>query len=227
MDTKPRHGVWLKILTASLFTISSSVTFADDPGRGITAEFEKHFLRQIIDHHYSALRITELAAGTDLHRDDQISPMEGTSPTPRTNPVQGKAASDEIKSMARMNNRMQREEILTALRFLRDWYGINYSPRLTSDGEAQIAILEQAPAGRAFDHLYLEVLSRHHYMALGPSTDCQVAADQLHDALIRYCSAIVHAQIKDIQDMREMLSRDFGYDDYQPLTGDRGRHSPN
>lgn len=227
MNTKSRQGLWFRLLTTFLIAAVSGASFADDPGRGLTAEFEKRYLRQIIDHHYSALRITELAAGTDQQRDDDISPMEGTSPTPRTHPVQGKAGSDEIKSMARMNNRMQREEILTAQAFLRDWYGISYSPRLSPEGQAGIAVLEKAPTGRGFDHLFLEVLSRHHYMALGPSTDCQVAADQLHAALIRYCSAVVHAQIKDIQDMREMLSKEFGYHDYQPLSGDRGRHSGN
>lgn len=227
MNTKTRYGLWFRLLTTSLIAAASGTSFADGPGRGLTAEFEKRYLRNIIDHHYSALRITELAAGTDHQRDDDISPIEGTSPTPRTNPVQGKAGSDEIKSMARMNNRMQREEILTAQRFLRDWYGISYSPRLSPEGQAQITVLEKAPTGHGFDHLFLEVLSRHHYMALGPSADCQVAADQLHHALIRYCSAVVHSQIKDIQEMREMLSKEFGYHDYQPQSGERGRHSGN
>ncbi len=227
MTPSKRHGVWFKLLTTALLVGFGGTALADQPGRGLTAEFEKRYLRQIIDHHYSALRITELAAGTDQTRDDDISPMEGTSPTPKTAPVQAKAASDEIKSMARRNNRMQREEILTAQRFLRDWYGINYWPRPTPEGQAQIAILEKASAGRAFDHLFLEVLSRHHYMALGPSTDCQVAVDLEHHELKRYCSGIVHSQINDIQDMREMLSKVFGYHDYQPLSGDRGRHSGN
>jgi uncharacterized protein (DUF305 family) len=227
MTRSNRHGLWFKLLTTALAAGACAPTFADEPGRGLTTEFEKHYLRMIIDHHYSALRITELAAGTDQQRDDDISPMEGTSPTPRTAPVQAKAASDEIKSMARRNNRMQREEILTAQRFLRDWYGVNYWPRLTPEGQAQIAVLEKAATGRAFDHLFLEVLSRHHYMALGPSTDCQVAVELKHHELVRYCAGIVHSQINDIQDMREMLSKEFGYHDYQPLSGDRGRHSAN
>ena len=227
MTRSNRQGLWLKLLTTALVAGACNQTLADEPGRGLTAEFEKRYLRQIIDHHYSALRMTELAAGTDQQRDGEILPTEGTSPTPRTTPVQAKAASDEIKSMARRNNRMQREEILTAQKFLRDWYGINYSPRLSPEGQAQIAVLEKAPSGRGFDHLFLEVLSRHHYMALGPSTDCQVAAELEHHELTRYCSGIVHGQINDIQDMREMLSKDFGINDYQPLSGERGRHSGN
>ena len=92
-------------------------------------------------------------------------------------------------------------------------------------GQAQIALLEQAPAGTEFDHLFMEVLSRHHFMAIAPSASCQVAIDPEHHALQRYCSNIVHAQIGDIQDMREMLCREFSICDYQPLVGLKGRHS--
>ena len=37
---------------------------ADGPGRGFTAQFEIDFLKFTIDHHFGALRMTELAAGT-------------------------------------------------------------------------------------------------------------------------------------------------------------------
>lgn len=198
---------------------------AAEPGRGLTAEFEISYLKSIADHHLSALRMTELAAGTDAARDPAISPTEGTSPSPKTEPVQAKAASDELKSLARRNNRMQREEILTALRFLREWYGIEYRPRIDRRGRAQIELLEHAPPGEDFDHLFLEVLSRHHFLALGPSVRCQVARELEHHALQRYCAGVVHAQINDISDMREMLCRDFSICDYQPLVGLKGRHS--
>lgn len=198
---------------------------SDEPGDGLTRNFEIGYLKFIINHHFAALRMTELAAGTDLQRDAAISPAEGTSPTPSTQPVQGKASMDELKSMARRNNRMQREEILTAQRFLKDWYGISYQPQLTSMSRAQIALLERAPAGSQFDHLFMEVLSRHHFMALAPSTTCQVASDVQHDELHRYCSGIVHAQINDIEDMREMLCKNFSIRDYQPIVGLKGRHS--
>lgn len=198
---------------------------AEEPGRGLTARFEIAYLKLISDHHLSALRMTELAAGTDTTRDPAISPMEGTSPTPDKAPVQAKALSEELKSLARRNNRMQREEILTALGFLRNWYGIEYRPRIDRRGRAQIALLEQAPAGAEFDHLFMEVLSRHHFLALEPSTRCQVAREINHAMLQRYCSGIVHGQINDISEMREMLCRDFSICDYQPVVGLKGRHS--
>ena len=213
-------------LTWSIASVFFSVfARADEPGRGLTAQFEIRYLQMIADHHLSALRMTELAAGTDATRDPAISPDEGTSPTPNGEPLQAKARSAELKSLARRNNRMQREEILSALGFLRDWYGIEYQPRIDRRGQAQIELLEQAPAGAEFDHLFMEVLSRHHYLALVPSTQCQVSSELKHHMLQRYCAAIVHSQINDISDMREMLCRDFSVCDYQPLVGLKGRHS--
>lgn len=211
--------------TAFLSAFVALSVQAEDPGVGLTASFEVSYLKSIADHHLSALRMTELAAGTDTTRDPAISPTEGTSPTPERQPVQAKAVSEELKSLARRNNRMQREEILTALKFLRDWYGIEYSPRIDKRGQAQIALLEQAPAGAEFDHLFMEVLSRHHFLALEPSVRCQVARELEHHMLGRYCGSIVHSQINDISDMREMLCRDFSICDYQPLVGLKGRHS--
>lgn len=211
---------------ALAFLLSTAHTaLAEEPGRGLTAAFEQSYLKFIIDHHYSALRMTELAAGTDLQREAAISPTEGTSPTPHTAATQGKALSPEIKSLARRNNRMQREEILTAQRFLHDWYGIDYQPHVRAMNQAQITLLERAQAGASFDHLFMEVFSRHHFTALSPSSQCQVASEITHVELHRYCSGIVHGQINDIQDMREMLCKQFAICDYQPLKGLKGRHS--
>ncbi|MBL8265700.1 DUF305 domain-containing protein [Steroidobacter sp.] len=223
MSLLPRECLLSATVIVGIFVAPSLQ--AEEPGRGFTAQFEVSYLKSIADHHLSALRMTELAAGTDTTRDPAISPAEGTSPTPDRQPVEAKAVSEELKSLARRNNRMQREEILTALKFLRDWYGMEYSPKIDKRGQAQIALLEHAPAGADFDRLFMEVLSRHHYLALRPSTQCQVSAELEHHMLQRYCSGIVHGQINDISDMREMLCRDFSICDYQPHVGLKGRHS--
>lgn len=199
---------------------------ADSPGRGITAQFEKDYLTNIINHHYSALRVTELAAGTDAQRDASIkNPQEGTSPTPDTSATPAKARADEIKSMARMANRMQREEILTAQRFLKEWYGVEHAPQLMPEGQQQIQLLEQTAAGEQFDRAFLEVFSNHHYSALAPSLDCQVKADIQHEPLKDYCNAIVHAQTMEINAMREQLCKRFAICDFQPTAGLRGQSS--
>jgi uncharacterized protein (DUF305 family) len=122
--------------SAGLMAILSTVALlmlplplaADGPGRGLTAQFEIDFLKFTIDHHFGALRVTELAAGTDTKRNAEISSKEGTSPSPEFPQTPAKALLDELKSLARRNNRMQREEMLTAQMFLREWYGITYEP---------------------------------------------------------------------------------------------------
>ena len=106
--------------------------------------------------------------------------------------------------MARQANRTQREEILTAQRWLRDWYGMTYTPHLTADGKAGIAILE-GRRGEAFDHKFLEVFSRHHYPIIRESIACVVGSDLEHDELKRYCRNIIETQMNAIDDMRHML----------------------
>lgn len=218
---------WVKRpLVSFALVCAGAMAHADAPGSGLTAAFERAYLTSIIDHHFSALRMTELAAGTDLTRDPQLSnAMEGTAGTPGSQPTPAKAQMMEIKSMARMENRAQREEIETAQHFLKDWYGVNHEPVLTPQGRKQIRLLESAAPGAEFDHLWMETLSRHHYLAVTMSTECMVASDLKHAALQRYCSGIQHAQINAINDMREMLCKTKNICDYQPLRGLKGRHS--
>jgi uncharacterized protein (DUF305 family) len=195
---------------------------ADGPGRGSTATFEKNYLVFIIDHHYSALRMTELAAGTDTQRNAPVSnPGEGTSPTPGYGATVAKASDDQIRSMSRQANRTQREEIMKAQRFLQDWYGMQHQPQLTADGQRMIANLESTPAGAQFNQVVLRTFSNHHLSALAPSLHCQVKSDIAHAPLHRYCENIVVAQKNGINDMREMLCKKYGDCGFVPATGDR------
>lgn len=211
------HSAFIACLTAALFLGLAGSANSKEPGRGKTGPFEVKYLKFIIDHHYSALRMTELAAGTDPTRDDAITPTEGTSPTPQTEPTPAKADLDSIKSMARTANRMQREEILTAQRFLRDWYGIDRQPRLRDKGRELISELQEAEAGREFDKAFLRLFSRHHYLALNPTIRCLTGADVAHVDLERYCRGIVNAQVSEIDEMRHMLCEKFSDCDYQPF----------
>ena len=58
------------LLTASVLLAAPAQ--AALPGTGRTAAFEKKYLTFIIDHHFSALRMTELAAGTDTVREPHL-----------------------------------------------------------------------------------------------------------------------------------------------------------
>lgn len=197
-------------VAAAIGMSALSPVLAEEPGRGHTARFEKEYLVYVIDHHYSALRVTELAAGTDPTRDAAIqNPAEGTSPTPEFGPSPAKAVDERIRSLARQANRTQREEINTAQRFLRDWYGIQHNPALSHEARMMIQGLERTPAGAQFDRAFLRMFVSHHATILAPSVECQVRSDLAHGALHRYCENIVVTQKNQINDMRDMLCKRF------------------
>lgn len=227
MKNKPIYKTTPVALCAAitLSIIGIARAHADQPGKGLAGQFEVTYLKEAIDHHFSALRITELAAGTDVTRNAQIANNEGTAPTPGFGATNAKSNADDIKSMARQANRVQREEILRAQDFLRDWYGINYQPRLNEVNRARIQILEEAAPGNPFNHLFLEVFSRHHFVIAVRSLEAITSSDLKHEALRNYARAIVEAQQIEINDMRDMLCRMFNVCDYQPYVGIKGKHS--
>lgn len=145
--------------------------------------------------------------------------------TPDAAATPPKAKLDEVKSLARRNNRMQREEILMTRMLLRDWYGIDHEPQLSPMSQAAIELLERAHPGAEFDHLFLEVFARHHFVISARATECLASLDLSHDALRRMCRSILEAQLVDIEEMRDLLCREYRICDLLPLTGIKGRHS--
>jgi uncharacterized protein (DUF305 family) len=138
------------VIAVTVCSSAAVPAMAEAPGRGATGQFEKEYLMFIINQHYSALPMTELAAGTDRTRDAALAdPMEGTSPSPEFGTTPAKSTDEEIKSMARHENRAQREEIATAHHFLRDWYGVRHDPVLNTEGRKMIEMLERMPASPA------------------------------------------------------------------------------
>lgn len=55
---------------------------SDEPGRVLTSQYERDFLRMIINH-TTRRYTTELAAGSDVRRDPQTTPHD-----PRSSPLQ-------------------------------------------------------------------------------------------------------------------------------------------
>jgi uncharacterized protein (DUF305 family) len=210
------------VLAGLAMVTATGTALADGPGRGATATFEKNYLVFIIDHHYSALRMSELAAGTDTQRNAPVNnPGEGTAPTPGYAATVAKASDEKIRSMARQANRGQREEIMKAQRMLRDWYGMQHEPQMSAEGQKMISMLDSTPAGAQFNQTFLRMFSNHHLSALAPSLSCQVKSDIAHGELHRYCDDIVVAQKNGIEDMREMLCKQYADCAFVPATGDK------
>ena len=190
---------------------------ADEPGRGLSGQFEVELMKLVIDHHFAAMRMTELAAGTDRQRDAAVAPAEGTSPTPGYGAAKAAASLDHVRSLARRNNRMQREEIASLQTYLREWYGVAHEPQVRPDGAELIRTLAQAGRGEAFDHAFLETFSRHHYTLLQPLNGCLTGSDPAHHDLRRLCSQMWHGQTADVDEMRQELERHFQIADYRPF----------
>jgi hypothetical protein len=80
-------------LLISLSLVAVLPATADSPGRGLTRELEISYLRFLIDHHLSELRMTELAAGTLLTAPiPEIVPDAQTFPSPSYPPTGAKAS---------------------------------------------------------------------------------------------------------------------------------------
>jgi len=224
MNIRSNTIVVSSILTVVALVSAMPTLLSGAPGVGLTSQFEVNFLEFTIDHHFSALRMTELAAGTDTTRNADVSPREGTSPTPGYSATTAKTDIDDLKSQARRENRTQREEILMAQKLLKQWYGITYEPHVRLENEAQLDILENSAPGAVFNQNFMTVLSRHHYTIIQQASACLVSADisHLHASLEGYCRNIVNSQISDIDTMRHLLCHRFHICDYQPLTDPQG-----
>lgn len=165
---------------------------------------EVQYLEFTIDHHYSALRITELAAGTAA-----VGSSSNVAGSPDIFPAtSAKGTNPVVLETATMANAGQRMEIAEAQGFLRDYYGVDYAPRLRPFGEPLIAALDRAAAGDSFDVAYLEVFSGHHESLLPPSQACTAAAP--HEDVRAYCAGIVEMQGREIAEMRTELRETYG-----------------
>jgi uncharacterized protein (DUF305 family) len=202
-------------LVACLASSGAINANAEEPGTGKTAQFEVHYLTMMIDHHYSALRMTELAAGTEMDITARISPHDRVHPSPGFNATEPHAVLLDIKSMSRSANRMQREEILTAQKMLKDWYGMEHEPRLSMQAHKDIAKLD-ALQGADFDKAFLVTFARHHYQAAESSLQCLVSRDLEHHDLHRYCENILNAQVNEIDHMRDLACKHYQLCDTQP-----------
>lgn len=202
-------------LVACLTSMGAINAVAEEPGTGKTAHFEVHYLKMMIDHHYSALRMTELAAGTEMEITAPISLHDRVHPSPEFNATEPHAVLPDIKSMSRSANRMQREEILTAQKMLKEWYGVEHEPRLSMQAHKDIAKLDSLQ-GADFDKAFLVTFSRHHYQAAESSLQCLVSRDLDHHDLHRYCENILNAQVNEIDHMRNLACKHYQLCDTQP-----------
>lgn len=180
--------------TAHAVPMTQSPTFRD----------EVQYLKFTIDHHYSALRITELAAGTAT-----VGSSSNYAGSPEIFPATSAKATNPVAlQVATMANMGQRMEIIEAQGFLQTFYGISYTPSLQPYLAPVVEYVDQAAAGDPFNIAFLETFSGHHATLVPPSQDCTTLAP---NAEVRtYCASIVASQTRQISLMRTELASAYG-----------------
>ena len=206
---------------ACLVALSSAPAKANAIIPGETGEFEREYLTFILDHHWSGLRPTELAAGsvpdaTAANVPPSVNPYPGSPlsfpPTP------GLGTNEVVLDVATMSNMAQRMEIEEGQGFLQDWYGFTTTLELLPSGAELISTLEAAEPGDPFNIAFLINFSLHHIPAIARSLECVERAG--HAELIEYCAHIVAAQTADVQRMRAELLNEYGIRFDTPIPGE-------
>ena len=166
---------------------------------------EVQYLEFTINHHFSALRITELAAGTAA-----VGSSSNVAGAPDVFPATPAKATDPVAlRIATMANAAQRREILEGQDFLRTYYGIgDYTPTLQPSLAPVVAYVDAAAAGDPFNVAFLEAFSGHHATLVPASQECATAAP--HADVRAYCAGIVESQAMQIDRMRTELAEVYG-----------------
>lgn len=201
--------------------LSSTPARADAMIPGETGAFEVDYLNFILDHHWSGLRPTELAAGslpdaTEANVPPSVNPYPG-SPLSFP-PTEGKGTNEVVLDVADKSNAAQRMEIEEGQGFLQDWYGQTATLELQPTAAEMIETLEAAAPGDPFDIAFLINFSLHHISAIARSLECVDRAG--HQELIDYCQNIVTAQTMDVQRMRAELLNEYGIRFDTPIPGE-------
>jgi hypothetical protein len=207
---------------ACLVALSSAPAKADAMIPGETGAFEVDYLTFILDHHWSGLRATELAAGSlpdatpGANVPRSINPYPGSpAEFPAT---EGKGTNEVVLDVSVRSNMAQRMEIETGQGFLQEWYGFTTTLELPPSGATLISLLDAAEPGDPFNVAFLTNFSMHHIMAIARSLECVERAG--HQELRDYCSMIVNAQTRDVREMRAELASEYGIDFDTPIPGE-------
>lgn len=210
------------IATTLSLSIAAASAHADAIIPGPTGEFEESYLQFILDHHYSGLRPTELAAGTDTVGPTQSDPYPGDPEN--YPPTMQKGTDPVVLEIASMSNAAQRREIHTGQGFLQSWYGYTATLDVIPSGQELIAELDAAEAGDPFNIAFLTGFSLHHVAAITRSLECVDRAG--HNELREYCADIVSAQTEGIQTMVSQLQTEYGIDFDPLIPGDGASEVP-
>ncbi|GAB4577373.1 MAG: hypothetical protein Fur0022_01040 [Anaerolineales bacterium] len=164
-------------LIASLFLGAAYPVFASGPVPDeATAEFERDFLKTMIDHHAMAVMEAEVCLA--------------------------KAAREELRQLCANIITAQSQEIAMMQSWLQAWYGISYNPQMSS-GEMQKVEKLAGLDGTKFEIKFMITMIKHHGMAIMEAERCLKHGE--HAELVSLCQNIIATQRIEIRQMKTWL----------------------
>lgn len=174
---------FVSMCAAILVTTSAAFAAGPAPERD-QRRFEIDFLESMIDHHYGAIKMSELCDGRTVHA--------------------------ELKQMCDSIKTNQAAEIEKMQAWLQSWYGVTHEPRLDQRTRRQIEELSRL-TGAAFEKAYMTMMIRHHSMAAIMAIDCLNQA--YHPEMLDMCAKMLGMQGDEIAQLRIWLQQWYGIND--------------
>lgn len=171
-------------LCTAMFAFTSAAFAAGPAPERDQRRFEIDFLKSMIDHHFGAIKMSELCRGRTVHA--------------------------ELQAMCDNVTAMQSAEIEKMRGRLRSWYGQDEEPSLTGSARRDVERLSRK-TGAEFEKDYMITLIEHHTMALKMGTECLNEA--YHPELLNMCAEMVAMQGDEIVQLRLWLMQWYGIND--------------
>lgn len=176
------------LTTDSLTTLDSGLRLPSFASSGIraastvapndsAARFDVRYLQETIDHHTMAIEMAELAV-------DRV-------------------VNDDLRSLAQGIIDTQTQERSQMQTWLRDWYGLNYSPDLNFGEERMIREMSLMEGGE-FEINFMRQMTMHHQAGISDAVPCIERAG--HAELKDLCSNIASTQEREAGQMQQWLS---------------------
>lgn len=146
--------------------------------------FEIEFLKSMIDHHYGAVKMSELCKGRTVHA--------------------------ELQAMCDSIIANQTAEIEKMRGWLRSWYGEDEEPSLTGRSRRDVERLARL-TGAEFEKAYMTMMIEHHSMAAKMAIDCLNEA--YHPEMLNMCAMMLGMQGDEIVQLRIWLQQWYGIND--------------
>lgn len=151
---------------------------APEPRR---AEYEIGFLTGMVDHHAMAVQMASIC--------------------------QTKAVHAELAELCTDMRTAQQSEIVQMQAWLQGWYGVMHEPVMKPSDMQQMEKMA-ALSGAAFEIEFMDMMTRHHLVALREAAGCLWRA--YHGELTDLCEGMIEDQLLEIQAMQLWLCQWYG-----------------